>query len=565
MRLGRNANYCTRTQAMLVFKRLGLSIQRLIEKAYNRWWRTFILQAWDSGCKRPSCKPIYGFVRKTWPVHGRRFGVMSLAGYGQFLVFVKTLYGFSSPFHPYLLVKVEVLLEDKQFIHCKLKMMGYKDDFFLTAVDELKSLGSFFTWSNNHDKKSRVYSKLDRVFTNECWLDSFPNTSASFQWGAISDHSYCLVKHLKIGNRGIRPFRFCNHWTLKDGYKEKVLEVWKERIVSDLKSLHQQLFRIKHVLKSCYVNNNESVTVSYKDNLWVRWIDAVYLRGVSFWTVDFKLDASWYFKKILRLRSTINESLIMAAELRVQRVDYARNIWDRLILPKHRFIGWQIVNDQLLTRDNISKIMSIPSDSCPVCCMEKESHHHLFINCYYTRSVISEVTTWSGDFSWPSNIRDWFSRSSNSFQGKVLNSIVLATLYNVWLNRNCCIFDMKCKTVRAMSKEIKFCVKTRCLMGCNRGKGKLDNHILNVAVRAGCAAACCGWSVFCWLLAWHGLNGRGVLPVCMTPAWPPWLLNRTVSSVAQLGHPQMEAERSLRLRDGVPTSLVEEKGCGGDF
>ncbi|KAF4380664.1 hypothetical protein F8388_017018 [Cannabis sativa] len=237
-------------------------------------------------------------------------------------------------------------------------------------------------------------------------------------------------------------------------------------------------------------------------------MEEVYLRGVSFWTVDFKLDASWYFKKILRLRSTINESLIMAAELRVQRVDYARNIWDRLILPKHRFIGWQIVNDQLLTRDNISKIMSIPSDSCPVCCMEKESHHHLFINCYYTRSVISEVTTWSGDFSWPSNIRDWFSRSSNSFQGKVLNSIVLATLYNVWLNRNCCIFDMKCKTVRAMSKEIKFCVKTRCLMGCNRGKGKLDNHILNVAVRAGCAAACCGWSVFVSFADWRSA-GQG--------------------------------------------------------
>ncbi|KAF4404308.1 hypothetical protein G4B88_014764, partial [Cannabis sativa] len=33
------------------------------------------------------------------------------------------------------------------------------------------------------------------------------------------------------------------------------------------------------------------------------------------------------------------------------------------------------------------------------------------------------------------------------------------------------------------------------------------------------------------------------------------------SSLAQLGHPEMEAERSLGLRDGVPTCLVEEKGC----
>uniref|UniRef100_A0A803NTD7 Uncharacterized protein n=1 Tax=Cannabis sativa TaxID=3483 RepID=A0A803NTD7_CANSA len=90
-----------------------------------------------------------------------------------------------------------------------------------------------------------------------------------------------------------------------------------------------------------------------QDNFWVRWIDAVYLRGLSFWTVEFKQDASWYFKKILRLRSTVNESKIMAAVMRgkfssklfyysyiqAHTVDYARNICDRMVLPKHRFIG----------------------------------------------------------------------------------------------------------------------------------------------------------------------------------------------------------------------------------
>ncbi|KAF4398376.1 hypothetical protein G4B88_025355, partial [Cannabis sativa] len=144
-------------------------------------------------------------------------------------------------------------------------MVGYKEDFFLTAVDELKTSGSFFTWSNNNDEKSRVYSKLDRVFTNEGWLDCYPNTEASFRWGAISDHSYCLVKLLKVSKCGIKPFCFCNFWMLKEGYKELVLSAWKSHLVSDLKSLHQQLFRIKHLLKNCYVNNNESITGMYKE------------------------------------------------------------------------------------------------------------------------------------------------------------------------------------------------------------------------------------------------------------------------------------------------------------
>ncbi|KAF4351437.1 hypothetical protein G4B88_024818 [Cannabis sativa] len=73
-----------------------------------------------------------------------------------------------------------------------------------------------------------------------------------------------------------------------------------------------------------------------------------------------------------------------------QPVEYARNIWSRMVLPKHRFIGWQVVNNQLLTRDNLSR------------------------------------------------------------------------------------------TASSLSKEIKACVKTRCLIGSNGGKGELESYIHNL-------------------------------------------------------------------------------------
>ncbi|KAF4382102.1 hypothetical protein F8388_001247 [Cannabis sativa] len=311
----------------------------------------------------------------------------------------------------------------------------------------MKTLGSFFTWSNNHEEESRVYSKLDRVFTNESWLDHFLNTEASFRWGALSDHSYCLVKHIKVGNCGIKPFRFCNHWVFREDFKDNVLTTWKKHKVTDLKSLHQQLFRVKHTLKTCYVQKKEDITGLYNE------------------ARDKFIEAQ---------EALANNPNSPSA------IDYARNIWNRMVLPKHRFIGWQIVNNQLLTRDNLSQFLPISSPLCPVCCQENESHQHLFVHCCFTRKLNGEINNWCGQFEWPVDLNRWFSKTASNLQEKIIDTVILATLYTVWTNRNKCVFEMSCKSVSILSKEIKESIKSRCLMGCNGGKGKLDNYILNV-------------------------------------------------------------------------------------
>ncbi|KAM6563624.1 hypothetical protein CsatB_023622 [Cannabis sativa] len=233
---------------------------------------------------------------------------------------------------------------------------------------------------------------------------------------------------------------------------------------------------------------------SKHDNLWVRWIDAIYLKGQSIWTINFQQDASWYFKKLLRLCSIIGEDDVKAAVRRgkfhsklfyvsfvqVPTVEYAKNIWNRLILPKHRFIGWQLVNEQLLTRDNISIFIEIPNENCPVCGTERETHSHLFYSCYLTQKIIKEIMSWCGYFSWPNNIRKWLSRPSNNVREQVLNVIVLAILYAVWTNRNSCVFELKCKLGKIVSKEVKSTVKLRFLNCNSRRNEPLFNYIINV-------------------------------------------------------------------------------------
>ncbi|KAF4403392.1 hypothetical protein G4B88_008038 [Cannabis sativa] len=258
------------------------------------------------------------------------------------------------------------------------------------------------------------------------------------------------------GIRGTKPFRFSNHWMFKEGYRETVLSSWKKHKVTDLSTLHQQLFRVKHILKTHYVKKSEDVTGLYNEAR----------------------------DKFIAAQEALAINPLCPTTITTEKIDYARNIWNRMIVPKHRFIGWKIVNNQLLTRDNLSRFMPISSSLCPVYCRENESHQHLFVTCCFTRNLVDEITKWFGHIDWPIDFSCWFSKAAVNLQGRITNAVILATLYMVWTNRNSCIFELSCKTASTLSREIKSCVKYRCLIGCNGGKGKLDNHIFNLVLMA---------------------------------------------------------------------------------
>ncbi|KAF4349634.1 hypothetical protein F8388_003662 [Cannabis sativa] len=67
------------------------------------------------------------------------------------------------------------------------------------------------------------------------------------------------------------------------------------------------------------------------------------------------------------------------------KVDYAGAVWDNLIVLKHMFIYWQVVNKHLLTRDYLSRIINIQVELCPICDQEVESHDHLFCSCIFAK------------------------------------------------------------------------------------------------------------------------------------------------------------------------------------
>ncbi|XP_062100591.1 uncharacterized protein LOC133806516 [Humulus lupulus] len=116
-------------------------------------------------------------------------------------------------------------------------------------VDEIRTNGSHFTWTNKQANEDIIYSKLDRVFINEEWGDVFPNSVVVVNWDLLSDHCYCIIKSEVVVNQGIRLFRFFNLWTDHDRYSEVVLQNWRKSCKGEgLGKIIQKLSRLQQVL-----------------------------------------------------------------------------------------------------------------------------------------------------------------------------------------------------------------------------------------------------------------------------------------------------------------------------
>ncbi|XP_062118848.1 uncharacterized protein LOC133832534 [Humulus lupulus] len=64
---------------------------------------------------------------------------------------------------------------------------------------------------------------------------------------------------------------------------------------------------------------------SKKDCLWVKWIDSIYLKGQSFWSVPIISDTSWYFQKLLKLRNVIDFAAVISSGLRAGNASSTAN------------------------------------------------------------------------------------------------------------------------------------------------------------------------------------------------------------------------------------------------
>lgn len=97
---------------------------------------------------------------------------------------------------------------------------------------------------------------------------------------------------------------------------------------------------------------------SKKDTSWVRWINAVYLKGDNFWDHNAKADSAWYWRKLNKIKLKIPNliegdkwkpskkgifsisSCYKALQNNTNQMKEAKWIWGKYHIPKTNFIHW---------------------------------------------------------------------------------------------------------------------------------------------------------------------------------------------------------------------------------
>ena len=121
-------------------------------------------------------------------------------------------------------------------------------------VTDLPYTGALFTWWNKR-VEDPIGKKLDRALVNSEWLSHYPQASAQFDAGGVSDHARCVIRVTGAVNQARKPFRFFNYLTEHPDFLATVKDVWDttEPIYhsrSALSRFHKKLKLLKQPLRA---------------------------------------------------------------------------------------------------------------------------------------------------------------------------------------------------------------------------------------------------------------------------------------------------------------------------
>ena len=114
-------------------------------------------------------------------------------------------------------------------------------------------------------------------------------------------------------------------------------------------------------------------------------------------------------------------------------------LWHIKIPPRVHFFLWQLINNKVLTRDNLAKRRKVEDPSC-LFCSEPESVQHLFFDCVVAAQcwkVISDAIGTTVGFDLATIGQYWLSNKRHC----VLNIVTSAMFWSLWKLRNEILFQ----------------------------------------------------------------------------------------------------------------------------
>ncbi|KAL2921104.1 LINE-1 retrotransposable element ORF2 protein [Bienertia sinuspersici] len=193
------------------------------------------------------------------------------------------------------------------------------------------------------------------------------------------------------------------------------------------------------------------------DNLWVKWINAVYLKDQDWKNYMPAASASWYWKNLCKVKDRFRQGYELnrwsfdprgysaASGYKWLRgdsslVNWDKWVWGRYNIPRTSFISWLIMWKRIQTKDRLKRIGLTDDDKCCLCGLNAETPDHIFFDCYYAQKCFSRLR---GDLKMDRNVNSlddlnrWLQKPIRGREkAKVIWSCYANILYHIWLQRN---------------------------------------------------------------------------------------------------------------------------------
>lgn len=237
------------------------------------------------------------------------------------------------------------------------------------------------------------------------------------------------------------------------------------------------------------------------DNLWVKWVDHVYLKGKDWKQYVPNTSVSWYWRQLTHIKDSFRSGYsgdrwVFGKKgytatsgynwLRTQQyeVEWSKWVWNRLNSPKHSFLSWIIMWKRLNTRDRLRRIgLEVPRE-CPLCGLHAETSEHLFIHCNYAnicRQKLSQNLQVTPQYTSLQELSQWLHKPvQGKFRSQVVQSVFVALFYHIWMQRNSAIWKGSIVSHDTVTKRIKTDVFWRITSIMPKKVSQKDKDWLNV-------------------------------------------------------------------------------------
>ncbi|XP_074304192.1 uncharacterized protein LOC141638913 [Silene latifolia] len=97
-------------------------------------------------------------------------------------------------------------------------------------VVDVPAQGAFFTWNNKHEPGDMVFSRIDRVLSNDELIQQFPDVTIMFHPEGLFDHCTCTISLIASGSKRNGSFKYFNMWGKDPDFLQTVQEVWDTNV-----------------------------------------------------------------------------------------------------------------------------------------------------------------------------------------------------------------------------------------------------------------------------------------------------------------------------------------------